>query len=452
MNRLLSRIFAIKEDLCPSDPSRDGEQSSILRTERNIRISTYHGVASTMALNLASPFVGIFAVKMGASNLQVGLLSSAPALMALLSMIPGGKYMDRQPEKKRAIMAFILTQRLFYLLMATVPFFPAGSRAWVLVLLATIMNAPTSISNVGWQAFISGVIPMDRRADAFAARNRLSSITGTVVVLLAGRLIDVAGDPLGYQIVFSGAFFMTILEIWVFKEIDDSAERAAVTNADSTSQRVGILRSIVQDLREVVSHGPFVRYTIGSILFYLSWQAPWPLFTLYQVNVLGANNMWVSLLNLANTSGSLIGFGFWVRQMRKHGNLKTLFLSGVWIFVVPLAYALSESLATVAAFNLLTGAVFSGVNLALLNTLLEVTPEEKKATYIAYYTTAVTSATIVAPMVGVGLLNSLGFFWAFISCAVMRLLGSFVFLLVNIIEKGIAKRQGVFAGEVSQSS
>lgn len=449
MNRVLSRISAIKEDLRPTDPAQGQEGSSTLRTERNIRISTYHGIASIMALNLASPFVGIFAVKMGASNLQVGLLSSAPALVALLSMIPGGKYIDRQTEKKQAVISFIFAQRLFYLLMATVPFFPVDKRAWVLVLLATMMNVPMSISNVGWQAFISRVIPIERRAEAFAARNRLSNIAGTVVVLLAGRLIDVAGSPLGYQIVFSGAFLMTILEIWVFRRIDESAEYAAVAKTGTSSDRVGILKSIGRDLREVVSHGPFVRYTIGSILFYLCWQAPWPLFTLYQVNVLKANNIWVSLLNLANTSGSLLGYGFWVRQIHKHGNLKTLFISGVWIFVVPLAYALSKSLLMVAAFNLLTGAVFSGVNLALLNTLLEVTPEKKKATFIAYYQTAVTSSAIVAPMVGVGLLNRLGFFWAFISCAVMRFLGSFVFLLANTIEKRIAKRQGAVAGEVS---
>ena len=159
--------------------------------------------------------------------------------------------------------------------------------------------------------------------------------------------------------------------------------------------------------------------------------------------------MWVSLLNLANTSGSLIGYGFWVRQIHKRGNLKTLFISSLGIFVVPLAYALSKSLMTVAAFNLLTGAVFSGVNLALLNTLLEVTPEDKKATYIAYYTTAVTSSAIVAPMVGVWFLNLLGFFWTFIACAVMRFLGSFVFLIVNIIENRIANKQGPAIRQVS---
>ncbi|HHW25782.1 MAG TPA: MFS transporter [Firmicutes bacterium] len=447
MNRLIAQLSTLREDLSRKDPP----DSPALRTERNIRVSTYHGIASIMALNLASPFVSIFAVKMGASNLQVGLLSSAPALMALLSMIPGGKYIDRQKDKKRAVSLFILAQRLFYLLMAAVPFFSPDKRAWVLVLLATLMNAPTSIANVGWQAFISRVIPVERRADAFAARNRLSNLTGTIVVLFAGRLIDMVGSPLGYQIAFAGAFVMTMLEIWVFGRIDDSCEIAVGEGTEASGERTGMLKSIGRELREVFSTGPFLRYTIGSILFYLCWQAPWPLFTLYQVNVLKANNMWVSLLNLANTSGSLMGYGFWVRQIHRHGNLKTLFFSSLWIFVVPLAYAMSKSLLTVAAFNLLTGAVFSGVNLALLNTLLEVTPEKKKATYIAYYTTAVTSSAIVAPMVGVGLLNRLGFFWAFISLAIMRFLGSFVFLLVNSIEKKLASRQAASTSQVTSS-
>lgn len=445
MNRLASRISVIKQDLRDTGP----EQSPFLRTERNIRINIYHGITSIMAINLAAPFIGIFAVRMGASNFQVGLLSSAPALVALLCMIPGGKYMDRQAQAKPAVVSLILAQRVFYLLMATVPFFAPDIRAWLVVMFATIMNGPASIANVGWQAFISRVIPISFRADAFAARNRLSNIAGTLVVLLAGKLIDAVGSPLGYQIAFAGAFLMTMVEIWVFRKMDESEDAATKPKTSVEGERAGVLKSIVEDIRDIVSHGPFVRYTIASIVFYLCWQAPWPLFTLYQVKVLGANNMWVSLLSLANTSGSLLGYGFWVRQIHKHGNLKTLFISSLGIFVVPLAYALSKSLMTVAAFNLLTGAVFSGVNLALLNTLLEVTPEEKKATYIAYYTTAVTSSAIVAPMVGVGLLNTLGFFWAFIACAVMRFLGSFVFLIVNTIENKNANKQGPAVGQVS---
>lgn len=460
LRRMLQALFS---DLSGERPAADSPEA----LERNIRVNIYHGIANIMALNLASPFVGILAVKLGASDFQVGLLSSGPALVSLLSMIPGGRFIDRQPRKRKIVSVFIFLHRLFYLFVACIPFFTEDKRAWLLVFAVAIMNIPASIANIGWQAFISKVVPMNRRAEAFAARNRLMNLAGTLMVLVTGRVIDILGFPQGYQVTFTCAFLFSLGELWVLSRVDEPAPEEVGSDlrpsleSKSDGARPGQpqpseivsreeigspvspkgLAGIQAALKEILSHDRFVRYTLASIIFYLCWQTPWPLFTLYQVKVLGANNTWVSLLNLTNTGGTLLGYGFWARKCNQVGNLTTLFLSSLGIFIVPVAYALSKSLVTVAVFNLLTGAIFSGVNLALFNQLLEVTPEKSKATYIAYYTTAVNGAAIVAPMLGVSLLSLFGFFWAFIVCAIFRFAGSFTFLLVRVLDRKALARQ-----------
>lgn len=420
--------------------------------ERNIRMNTAHGVASMLALNLATPFMGIFAVKMGASDFQVGLLSSGPALISLVSMIPGGRLMDRQARKRSMVSWFILFHRLFYLGIALLPFFTPDRRAWLLVFAVAIMNVPGSIATIGWQAFISGVVPIERRADAFAARNRLMNLAGTVVVVAAGSLIDIMGSPLGYQVMFAFAFILSLGEVWVLNRIDEPGPEAGgapsgagmmIRGRLAGAAAAGVSGRLGGGLREMLSEKRFLRYTLVSVVFYLCWQTPWPLFTLYQVKVLNANNTWVSLLSLTNTGGALLGYGFWARKCNEYGNLRTLFLSSLGIFIVPVAYALSRSLLMVAGFNLLTGAIFSGVNLALFNQLLEVTPEKGKTTYIAYYTTAVNASAIVAPMLGVALLDVFGYFWAFMVCGLFRLSTSFLFLLVHRLERAEAEARGV---------
>lgn len=436
MGRLKQTSSTLVSDLT----RREGDGSSSDSLERNVRMNVYHGIASIMALSLAVPFIGIFAVRIGASDFQVGLLSSGPALVSLLSMIPGGRFMDGQSRKRRMVARFIFLHRLFYVFIASIPFFTVDRRAWLLVFAIAIMNVPASIANIGWQAFISQVVPVARRADAFAARNRLMNLAGTVVVLITGRLIDILGFPVGYQVTFAGAFVLSLVEIWVLGRVEETPNGASqnhVSGAEiaAAARTAGSFSGLGNALRDVAGERRFVRYTLASVVFYLCWQAPWPLFTLYQVKVLGANNTWVSLLNLTNTGGSLIGYGFWARKINQYGNLRTLFLSSVGIFIVPVAYALSRSLLTVAGFNLLTGAIFSGVNLALFNQLLEVTPQTNKATYIAYYTTAVNAAAIFAPMLGVSLLGLFGYFWAFMACAGLRLAGSFVFLLVSHMDR-----------------
>lgn len=440
----------VRSDLSKRRPPK-GDPEEL---ERNIRVNVYHGIASITALNLAAPFVSIFAVKLGASDYQVGLLSSGPAFLSLISMIPGARLIDKQPLKRRAVSLFILLHRLFYLFVASIPFFTSDKRAWLMVIAVSFMNIPASIGNVGWQAFISKVVPMERRAQAFASRSRLMNIAGTGIVLIAGRLIDVIGYPFGYQIMFVCAFLLSLVEIWVLGHVDESPDPAVADSghakvvgggpsAEASSGSPGPrgFAAFKATAKEILGHDKFVRYTLASIVFYLSWQTPWPLFTLYQVNVLGANNTWVSLLSLTNTGGTLLGYGFWAKKCNQIGNLSTLFLASLGIFVVPLAYAVSKSLVTIAALNLLSGIVFSGVNLALLNQLLEVTPEENKTTYIAYYTTAVNVAAIVAPMLGVTLLESLDFFGAFMACAVLRFVCSFGFLLVKKLDAKAEQRK-----------
>ncbi len=399
---------------------------------RNLVLNVYQGVLSVMSANLVGPFLGIFAVRAGASNVQVGLLSSLPALMGLIAMVPGARLLDGHRDQKRLTCAFLLAHRAFYLLLAALPFFRPERQAALLVGAVALMNLPAAVGNVGWQALISRIIPSHRRATAFAARSRLMNLVGTVTVLLAGRSIDILGHPVGYQVMFVLAFVFALGEISVLNRLDDTVASDQAALVAQVGTGVGRVSP------EVKSR--FWRYTLVSMLFYLAWQVPWPVMTLYQVRELGANNTWISLLNLANTGGALLGFGFWARMADRRGHLWTLSYSSSGIFLVPIIYAFSRDLPTLVAFNLLTGTVFSGVTLSLFNVLLEVTPEEHKATYIAYYTTGVNISSVAAPVLGVTLLGRLGFTTTFLLCAVSRLLGSLLYHGLRWLEAGEVRR------------
>lgn len=412
-------------------------ESPVLR--HNLAINVQQGVYSVVSANLIAPFLGIFAVRIGASNVEVAMLSSLPALVSILAMMPGAWFIDRHPDQKRLTCAFLLAHRAFYLAIAVIPFVHPSRQAALLVGAVALMNLPGAVGNVGWQALVSRVIPPEHRALAFATRNRLMNLTGTITVLIAGRGIDILGQPVGYQVAFALAFAFAVAEVIVLNRMEDPAREVAGPSSPANN---GIPQRFSPR-----QYPRFMRYTLLSALFYLTWQVPWPVFTLYQVRELGANNLWISLLNLANTGGSLVGFGFWARYANRHGHLRTLAVSSVGMFIVPVIYAYSRSLATLTAFNLLTGSIFSGINLSLFNYLLEVIPEDRRTTYIATYTTAVNCSSIVAPMIGVALLQAVGFRNTFLISAGLRVLGSLLYHGLHHIEN----RQAV-AGRVTAGS
>lgn len=384
-----------------------------------------HGVFNSAALNLVAPFTAIFAMRIGATKLHVALLTSAPAVISLLAMIPGAGAIDRSSRKKRLTALFVLATRLFYLALACVPFLVPAGQATVFVLLLALMNLPGAVSNVAWQAFLSRVVPPEHRAGTIAARNRVMSVVGTVLTLGVGVFLDRVVFPVGYQIAFVAAFLVTLAELAVFRRI---REPAATSGAEPP-------RPLLAEVRAVLRERRFVRYTLVSMLFYLAWQIPWPLFSWYQVRVLGANNVWVSIFALVNTGGALVGYGFWSRLINRWGNLRALFVATLPIFVTCVVYAFSNQLWTIAAANLVVGAIFSGVNIALFSTLLEMTPEDRKTTYIAWFNTAVTISAIVAPLAGVALLKVLDFRGAFLVTAGIRFAGALCYYALYRVEK-----------------
>jgi MFS family permease len=426
---------------------------------RNLHLTVMHGLFNSASLNMAGPFAAIFAMRIGATQMHVAFLTSAPAIVSLLAMIPGALAIDRSDRKKELTWRYMLGHRLFYLLLACVPFFHGPAQPTAFVILLALMNLPGAISNVAWQAFISRVVPPDRRAETFAARNRVMSLVGTVITVAVGLFLDHTVFPLGYQIAFVAAFVVAVAELAVFKRIRDTepvADGLPVPKSPaspplggpfpplSSAPRIPPLafwthtvrygRRISDRIREVFDERRFVRYTAVSAFFYLAWQIPWPLYSWYQVRVLHANNVWVSLLALTNTGGALVGYGFWTRMMKRWGNLRALFVSTLPIFLPSLIYAYSRELYTVAISNLLVGAIFAGVNITLFNSLLDVVPERHKTSYIAYFNTAVTVSSIIAPLLGVGLLSFMGFHEAFLVTAAIRLIGSLAYGVLYRVE------------------
>ena len=409
---------------------------SFTKLDQNIRLNILHGIFNAATLDMVNPFTGIFAMKLGASEFQVALLSSAPAAISLLAMIPGAGLIDRQSQKKSLTFLFMLAHRVFFLGIACIPFFKPTLRATIFVAVIGIMNFPGAIANIAWQSFISKIIPPERRAEAFAYRNRALNLIGTILALMAGFLLDQMAFPIGYQVVFAIAFLLALVELRIFNMIDEGDSVTGGSDFEATRpDNEEPIHFHTPGLTEILAEKRFIRYTLASVMFYFSWQIAWPLFSWYQVKILGANNFWVSILSLMNTGGSLAGYGFWIRVLNRHGNLKTLFYATLPIFLVPTIYAFSRNLYTIVAFNLISGAIFSGVNLALFNALLEVTPDTCKTSFIAYYNTCITVATIIAPIVGVSLLNIMNFQWAFITCALLRVMGSFCFLVVNRLDE-----------------
>lgn len=415
---------------------------------KNERLNTLNGVLNAISTDLVAPFAVIFALKLGSSSFLTAMLSSGPAIAGLLVLIPGARWVDRHKDKKKITAWLMAANRIFYLLMVFVPFLLPPAQAAVFVLLVTVMNAPGAVANAAWQGYMAQVFSPEKRAEAFAARNKAMNIFGTVTTLAAGALLDVIGATWGYQLMFFGAFLVAIAEVKVFTNLQPTGSFEAlqpetplavdtvkVPVAAEAAPLLPLVFKLKNKLREIASNTTFVRYTAASIVFYFGWQTPWTLFSLYQVKELQAGNAVLGILTLLNTGGNLFGYRFWVAQIEKKGNLHVQWLSALTLVLVPFTYSITGflprvnllgadvSLWIIGLLNIFVGMALAGLILALFNSLLEATPEKNRTSYIAYYNTTITITAVIAPLWGVFAYEMWGYQSAFLICGAQRILG-----------------------------
>ncbi|KAF0193819.1 MAG: major facilitator superfamily protein [Bacillota bacterium] len=372
---------------------------------RNMRWNNINGILSTLANNMVGPFLGIFAISLGASDSQIAALSSWPALVSLFAMIPGARFVDSSPRKKKLVAIFQALNRVFFVGLAFLPtiIVSADKRPAVLVAAVALMNLPGAIANVSWQSFIGGIIPPERRAEAFAKRNQLMGACGAVASLIAGRIMGVLRFPVGYQVMFLVGFLLALLEIASLLQINEGeAEPATVTHQKKPL-------GFAAFLKEAKTRPQYYRFAAASLVFHFGWQMGWPLFTKFQVQELLATPQWVSLFGVCSTLGSTLAYPVWSKFSTQKGNRYMLTIAAGALALTPLFYATSTALWMLAVWSMVMGVSLAGIILLLFNTLLEVCPIEGRTQYIAYHNTLLALRPCWPPMLGSTVLASSAF-------------------------------------------
>lgn len=394
----------------------------------NIRWNNINGILNTLSQNMLGPFTGIFAIKLGASDSLIAALSSWPALVSLLTMIPGARHVDRHPRQKRLVATLALFNRVFFLLLALLPFIvrDPSHRPVVFVTMLALANMPGSLANIAWQSFMGKVIPAAERGKAFARRNQLMSLCGIGASLLAGWIMDKLVFPLGFQVMFFTGFILALLEIAAFyKTLEPEAD--TTPKPVTPSKFAFSWPAIRADFR---AHRGYWLFAGASLLFHFGWQMGWPLYTKYQVQVLQASTTWISIFGICSSISSVLAYPVWARLADRYSNQRMLAAATFGMALTPLLFTVCTELWMLAVLNFLIGVSVAGTVLLLLNTLLELCPEESRTQYIAYHNTATNATAVVAPYAGILLSSTAGIHWALICTAFARGIGAAALALV----------------------
>ena len=385
--------------------------------EKNCFLFMCEGAAGAIVLNLTNPFFSMFAKRMGAGDFQISLVSSLPALVGILALIPGALIVDKQSDKKN-IVALLLIITAFMYPLAAMSTLTGSLRVYAFIVIIALLNWPLSVFNISWQSFFSDVLTLGNRTLTYTGRSKVATFLGVVTVLAAGLILsylprtDVDRIRI-YQVFFFAAFFLALLQTCLLRRINgySLSEKAAPSQTFIT---------VTEGFRDFASNKPLLTFTAVSFLFHITWQMAWPLFFLYQVDFLHANEAWLSYVGVANGLAGVATYSFWGRMIQKKGSKWVLVIGGLGLAVNPILLISTNSLYIALVFHSLVGLTFSGFQLALFENLMEVVPKRNKTLSIAIYTTLTSISGFVSPMLGVGIYKLTSIYFAMILSGILR--------------------------------
>ena len=377
-------------------------------------------------LGSAAAFNAVFAVRLGATNVHIGLLNSIPALLAVLVTIPAGRFLERRAQRKGWVLGSLAIHRAGYALVALMPWLPTAglNLGAVVVALLIAMSIPVHFFGVGFNSMLADVIPEQRRAAVFATRNIIGSGMASLGVFLAGQWLDHIAFPLNYQVMFMVGFLTSMLSLYYLLKIqvpDSPLAPPAVRLTRSLHDQRQTLRQAMRDNSE------FVRITVDTLLYGLgAWTAS-PLYILYFVRALGASDAWIGLHGTIANVSAITGYALWRWLMGRWGESKTLKRTVLGAGLYPLFVGLSPVLTPILFAAGLNGLIAPGINLSHFNTFLKVCPEARRPSYIGLYPTIMNAGAFICPLLGVALAEWFGLAPTLIGCGLFWLLGATAF-------------------------
>jgi MFS family permease len=389
----------------------------------NLKYYILYGMMYEFLLRLYKPFEVKFLERIGGNEFHISLLNSLPGLIMVFTTLPAILLL-RNMDAKKMTGSMVLFTRLFVLFYAFIPFLNPKYQPIAFIILTALLSAPASIYTNSFQSLTGELFPPDERANALGQKSKYAVIVNMLVIFITGEML--ANLPVNenqriilYQLFFITAFLLTFVEIWILSKLKPQQE------TQNNNEPIKIV------LTEILTNREYLLFVICSLIFHFGWQMGWPLFSIYTIKNLGADEGWLAILSLSSLVTMLIGHTYWPRLIRKYGNPTIIAVCSVGMALTPILYILSDNLYTLTFMAGLTGIFTSGTLTVLLSSILEVIPTKNRMIYMGVYTTFTNITLAIAPILGHYFLSSKSIQFALLMSALFRLLGGFAFIARN---------------------
>jgi hypothetical protein len=387
---------------------------------RNVQIDAV-GVSIS---NVAAPFLPVFLTRLGATNFQVGLLSSMPGVTGLILAIFVGRFL----QTRRNIVPWYSLSRLLVILCYALTGILTLLVSERLVIIATLAiwafaTLPQTALAVAFSVVMNAVAGPAGRYALLSRRWTIFGLTGVIGTFIVTRLINLIDFPVNYAIMFMvlslGGFFSYYFSRKI--TIPDSIAPPLATSA-------GPRESLQNYLTLLRANPVFVSFASKRFVYFSALMLGTPIMPLFLVREVRATDAQIGVINMTMTLVMLLGYYLWPRVSRRFGGRLVLLATTFGMVLYPALSAATPRVEMIILYAGIAGFFQGGLDLVFFDELMKTVPAEYSATFVSLAQSMQYLSTILAPLLGTWLATYIGLGGALWVSAGLRLIGFVLFL------------------------
>ena len=392
------------------------------RVRHSLRWLIFDGILANTSDAIIMAYQSVYLLTLGASKSQIGTLDALSNLAMPIAMVPGGRMAARAAKYKWLVVVPALVSRLLLFGLAFLPFLGTTTSTLVYAGIAIVVLRAflTNLLNPAWTAMLGTLVPIQWRGRYFSTRNILMGGAAFFALLGVGRLIDLTGSPLGYQLAFGIAALTGLGASYALSRVEETP-RVVPKRAR---------RDWTSLWTQARQHRRFVLLCVTAALWNFAQRIAGPFFNVFFADGLQASAALIGVASAAATLAALPGQRIFGLLNDRKGARWVQRLTGFVIPVVPFLWGVLTRPWQALPVEVLSGFVWAGYNLAAFNLLLEMTPDEDRPSFVAAYQAVVGLGMAGGALVGGWLAQAQGYRAVFFTSAAGRLLAATVFALV----------------------
>ncbi len=400
-----------------------GTPSAKKDTQDAMKLNTVEGAFAVAAENLAAPYLALFALALGATPSQIGMLTAFPNFLGNILQIPAGILGERMQDKRILPIVGGYLSRSTWLALAIFPFlFPAERRVFIVIVLASFRIIMANLGVPAWTALQADLIPRSIRGQYYANRNVVLNICALVATFAATFLLRLE-FPTSYIFIFSLATVLGIAATYIFSRIPFDQNKKKMTGSGTDTYAQGIRGFI----KNVGAHKDFTAYAISSIVWNFGVTLASSLFAVHFVDNMGGQAGSWAIFTGVNLATQVLIQRYWGRLADVAGQKYVMTFSGLGAVILPLLWWAAPNVWFPIIIYIVNGLAWGGYNLAAFNLLLEITPDDNRSLYVGVYNTLMGVATAAGPLIGGFAAEIIGLKPIFLASFVMRGVALFLF-------------------------